>query len=90
MKVTLEYTHDEAGNIRTFFFRPDNPVYYTAGQYTELKVPHTNPDKRGQKRWFTLSSSPSDPLLTITTKYAGDDDSKPAIVFSGASPRAPR
>lgn len=73
MKVTLERTKNEAANIRTFYFRPERPVNYTAGQFTELTVPHKKPDKRGIKRWYTLSSSPTDELLSITTKYAGDD-----------------
>ena len=50
-------------------------MHYTAGQYTELHLPHKNPDDRGIKRWFTLSSSPDSEFLTITTKYAGDDKS---------------
>lgn len=75
MKVILDHTHNEADNIRTFFFKPERPVHYTAGQYTELHIPHKNPDDRGTKRWFTLSSSPTDEFLTITTKYAGDDKS---------------
>lgn len=75
MQVTLDHTKDEAANIRTFYFRPERPVHYTAGQFTELTVPHKKPDKRGVKRWYTLSSSPTDELLTITTKYAGDDKS---------------
>lgn len=75
MNVTFERSEAEAANIRTFYFRPESPVQYTAGQYTQLKLPHADPDKRGIKRWFTLSSSPTDELLTITTKYAGDDHS---------------
>ena len=75
MRVTFDRAEAEAENIRTFYFRPEKPVHYTAGQYTELTLPHARPDKRGSKRWFTLSSSPVDELLTITTKYAGDDKS---------------
>lgn len=75
MQVIFERSEAEAENIRTFYFRPEKPVHYTAGQYTELHIPHKNPDERGTKRWFTLSSSPIDELLTITTKYAGDDKS---------------
>lgn len=48
---------------------------YTAGQYTELYLKHGNPDDRGEKRWFTLSSAPGQELVSITTKYAGDDQS---------------
>src|SRR4051812_27426879 len=75
MQVTLDHSKDEAANIRTFFFKPESAVQYTAGQYIELTVPHDNPDERGTKHWFTLSSSPTDEFLTITTKFAGDKSS---------------
>jgi len=75
MNVALDHTRAEAANITTFYFRPEQPVRYTAGQYIELTVPHPHPDKRGKKRWFTLSSSPTDELLSITTKYATDRNS---------------
>jgi ferredoxin-NADP reductase len=75
MKVVFDHSEAEADNIRTFYFKPERPVRYTAGQYTELHIPHQNPDKRGAKRWFTLSSPPEGEFLTITTKYAGDDKS---------------
>lgn len=75
MKATFDHSQAEADNIRTFFFKPERPVQYTAGQYTELHLPHPKPDDRGTKRWFTLSSSPNNEFLTITTKYAGDGKS---------------
>jgi ferredoxin-NADP reductase len=75
MKVTLDHTKDEAANIRTFYFKPEKPFEYTAGQYIELNVPHKNADERGQKHWFTLSSSPKDDFLAITTKNFGQDAS---------------
>ena len=50
-------------------------MQYTAGQFTELTIRHPKPDGRGTSRWFTLSSSPTDELWSITTKYAGDDAS---------------
>ncbi len=71
MKVVFDYSEAEAANIRTFFFRPEKPVRYTAGQFIELTVKHPHPDKRGIRHWFTLSSSPTDTLLSITTKFAG-------------------
>jgi ferredoxin-NADP reductase len=70
MRVTLDHIHDEAHNIRSFFFKPDGPFAYIAGQYTELTVPHDSPDERGTKHWFTISSSPTQQLLSITTKLA--------------------
>jgi ferredoxin-NADP reductase len=75
MKVVLDHTRTEASNITTFYFKPEKPVRYTAGQFIELTVQHPRPDKRGLKHWFTLSSSPTDELLSITTKFAGETSS---------------
>lgn len=75
MNVTLVKSEAEASNIRTFFFRPEKPVHYTAGQFIELTIPHRKPDNRGTRRWFTLSSAPTNELLTITTKFADDSPS---------------
>jgi ferredoxin-NADP reductase len=75
MKAVFDHSRDEAANIRTFYFRTEQPVHYTAGQFTELTLPHPHPDDRGIKRWFTLSGAPGGEFLTITTKYAGDKHS---------------
>jgi ferredoxin-NADP reductase len=75
MQVVFDHSKDEAANIRTFFFKPERPADYTAGQFAEWTLKHSNPDNRGIKRWFTISSSPTDEFVTITTKYAGDDKS---------------
>lgn len=48
---------------------------YLAGQFTELRLPHRTVDERGDKRWFTLSSSPTDQLLSITTKFSPEKGS---------------
>lgn len=43
-----------------------------AGQFIEMYLPHHHADVRGQKHWFTLSSSPTEKLISITTKHATD------------------
>lgn len=68
MYATLEYVEDVAGHIKTLWFRPELPARYIAGQFTELYLPHNNADDRGIRRWFTLSSSPTEELLAITTR----------------------
>ena len=75
MQVVFDHHKDESSAITTFYFHSDTPVQYTAGQYIELTLPHKNHDSRGQKRWFTLSSSPSDSLLSITTRFSNDRSS---------------
>lgn len=73
--VTLIRMKSENNAVRTFWFKPSQPVHYTPGQFIELYLPHDNPDDRGQKRWFTLSSSPTDTEISITTKFAGEASS---------------
>lgn len=75
MNVRLLETEKLSDNIISFHFAPEYPQNYTAGQYVELIIPHKNPDSRGIKRWFTLSSSPTEQNFTITTKFP---DSKPS------------
>jgi ferredoxin-NADP reductase len=75
MKSVLDHVKDEAANIRTFYFKPERSVHYTAGQYAQWTLTHPGPDERGARRWFTISSSPTEEFVSITTKYAGDDKS---------------
>ncbi len=75
MQVTFDHSVAEAGNITSIYFKPEQPVRYTAGQFIELTLRHDHADKRGIKRWFTLSSSPTQELLSITTKFATENGS---------------
>lgn len=70
MKTTLHHRHDESSDLTTFFFMPERPLRYVAGQFIEMTLPHDKPDDRGVKRWFTLSSAPGHELLSITTRHA--------------------
>lgn len=70
--MTFDHREPQAENITSFYFKPPKTVRYEAGQYIELTLPHDNPDERGIRHWFTLSSSPTEELLTITTKFATD------------------
>lgn len=69
MHITLDHIEDVAAGIKTFWFKPERKVNYIAGQFIEMYLPHKNADERGQKHWFTLSSSPTEKLLSITTKH---------------------
>jgi glycine betaine catabolism B len=70
MNVYFDHSEEVAKNTRSFYFRPEKPAHYLAGQFIELYLPAPYPDERGEKHWFTLSSSPTEPLLAITTKLA--------------------
>lgn len=75
MKASFVGQKPEAKNISTFYFKPEKPVRYIAGQFTELHLPHPNKDERQEKRWFTLSSSPHEEFLAITTNFTSSGGS---------------
>ena len=75
-EAILDHVKHEGHNIYTFWFRPEKKVDQIAGQFIEVHLPHTNPDSRGIRRWFTISSSSTTKeLLSITTKMADKNGS---------------
>ncbi len=49
-------------------FEKPNGFKYESGQFIEVELQQPSVDDRGQKRWFTLSSSPTEATLDITTR----------------------
>ena len=86
MNALFDHADDITNDIRTFWFKPEHQLRYTAGQYTELTLEHPNPDDRGQKRWFTLSSPPGGDLVSITTRRAHDQSSSFKKALWGMQP----
>lgn len=80
--AALHHIEQNAGDASTFWFKPDKPVPYTAGQFVEITLPHKQPDSRGANRWFTLSSSPSERLLSITTRHVPEPSSFKRHLFA--------
>ncbi len=52
-----------------FIFNPNGKLSYKPGQYMEWTLPHDKPDERGSRRYFTLSSSPTEQNLAIGVKF---------------------
>ena len=67
MRVFFDHIERESATIATFFFRPERPLRYDPGQFAELYIPH-EADNYGERRIFTLTSLPSDPLLSMTVR----------------------
>ncbi len=55
-------------NVWAFRFTADQPFAWTPGQFIRVELPHDNPDTEGTKRWFTISSTPHDGFVQITTR----------------------
>lgn len=81
-EVTFTSKEQIADNIYSFNFAPAQPIRYIAGQFTEIKLTHNNPDDRGEKRWFTLSGAPSKNTLSITTRISSPGSSFKQALFS--------
>ncbi len=78
MKAKLDHIvhEDQTKMIISFWFETDKTLDHIAGQFIEMTIHHPNADDRGDKRWFTISSSPTDaPLMSITTKFASTSSS---------------
>ncbi len=68
MKVWFEHREKLAPDIWQYFFRPERPVDFTPGQYTSFHIAQPLADPRGQSRVFTLTSLPSDRLVSFVAK----------------------
>ncbi len=58
-----------AENTLDFVFSLDRPFDYKPGQYMEWTVAHQGPDSRGNRRYFTLASSPTEKDLRLGIKF---------------------
>lgn len=65
MQAVFDGRQEEAPGIWTFYFKPQQTFTYTAGQFVELTLKVAG---HSRSHWFTLSSSPSEDHLAITTR----------------------
>jgi ferredoxin-NADP reductase/Na+-translocating ferredoxin:NAD+ oxidoreductase RnfD subunit len=53
----------------SFIFEKQKNFNFIPGQYMEWTLPHKNADSRGNRRYFSLSSSPTEQKISITVKF---------------------
>jgi ferredoxin-NADP reductase/Na+-translocating ferredoxin:NAD+ oxidoreductase RnfD subunit len=58
-----------AANSVDFVFTSNKRLAYQPGQYMEWTLPHNHIDDRGNRRYFTLASSPTEPTLRLGIKF---------------------
>lgn len=58
-----------APDIFDFVFKPPRRFTYLPGQYMEFTLAHDRPDSRGNRRYFTLASSPTEDNLRLGVKF---------------------
>lgn len=77
LKQKLRITPDSAD----FVFKPNHKFSYKPGQYMEWTLPHDGTDSRGNRRYFTLASSPTEPDIRIGVKlYKKSSSYKQALL----------
>lgn len=69
MKVFFERREELAPGIWQYYFRPEQPPRFVAGQYVDLQLPNVTGDPRGASRVLTFTSLPNDPLLSFVLKH---------------------
>lgn len=62
-------------NITEFAFFPGVNMDFLPGQYMEWTLKHRNPDSRGNRRFFTIASSPTEIALLLGVKFSQNGSS---------------
>ncbi len=58
-----------------FIFTPTQKLAFAPGQYMEWTLGHKHPDNRGNRRYFTLASSPTENTLRLGVKFYPESSS---------------
>ena len=69
LMLSLKETRKLAPNTYEFVFHNDQQLRFRPGQYMEWTLPHDGADSRGNRRFFTLSSSPTEREVKIGVKF---------------------
>jgi glycine betaine catabolism B len=64
-----------ASDIYDFIFVPSRKLAFAPGQYMEWTLGHADPDSRGNRRYFTLASSPTENSLRVGVKFYKESSS---------------
>lgn len=62
------HRHKDADGIESFIFEGKKGLNFSAGQYLEWTLPQHKSDSRGNRRYLTVSSSPSESKVMFTVK----------------------
>lgn len=69
MQAILARVEQTTPRSWTFWFRPEQPLRFEAGQYAQLTVPHATVDNLGQTRWMSIASAPGEELIAVLTAF---------------------
>lgn len=80
MNLKLVKKVEEAKDTKSFIFDKPEGFGFEAGQYIYLTLPKLNyPDARGDTRHFTISSSPTEDFIQVTTRIRQESGYKKTL-----------
>lgn len=73
--LRLERIEKLSSSIYNFIFSPSEKLFFEPGQYVEWTLPHVNTDSRGNRRFFTVASSPTEKNIILGVRIEEDSSS---------------
>ena len=67
--LQLKEKRQVASNAWDFIFATNRKLAFTPGQYMEWTLGHEEPDSRGNRRYFTLASAPTEHNLRLGVRF---------------------
>jgi glycine betaine catabolism B len=69
LTLKLKKAVQVAPNTAEFVFDADSSLHFKPGQYLEFTLGHDKADNRGNRRYFTIASSPTEKELRLGVKF---------------------
>lgn len=67
--LTLDEKIPVGRDMHDFVFTADGSMNFRPGQYLEWTLGHADPDDRGNRRYFTIASSPTEEKIRMGVKF---------------------
>ena len=68
LRLRLKETQQMSESTYNYVFESDTKLDFNPGQYLEWTLPHAWPDDRGNRRTFTIASSPTEDTIQLGVK----------------------
>ncbi len=68
-QLKLEHIERAAADTYDFIFTPQRKLAFEAGQYLEWTLGVEHPDNRGNRRYFTVASAPTEDSVRLGVKF---------------------
>jgi len=67
-RLVLQEKKELAAGIWEFLFTPNKPIHFLPGQFLEWTISSAYPDSRGNRRYFSIASSPTENQVHLAIK----------------------